>query len=157
MAGAARRRHHLCVKMAAFTGVHLNRWGAVARMRAASFTVCWSPSITAHERCLSGALKFPSAGWFYRNQAGNQVEHQLLAGSKARAVASARRLFLSSTSISTSSIRRWSCPARECPLRHDRNAGRLLHLAGGKFRRFNAGDFHLRACSGANGALRNAE
>ncbi len=131
VADAVRRRQSSVRQMAAFTGVHLNRWCAGSANASASFTVCWSPSITAHGTLSFGALGFPSAGWFYRNQGWKPGEHQLLAGSKARAVAFSQTVILSSTSISTSSIRRWLMPGAECPLRHDRNAGRLLQSGWG--------------------------
>lgn len=57
-------------------------------MRAASFTVCWSPSITAQETCSFSRLRVSvSSVVFTGAGAGDQVQHQLFARGKAGAIA----------------------------------------------------------------------
>ena len=68
-----------------------------------------------------------------------------LRGSKARGCVQPDGYFVQTSIPRLPASDAGSCPARECPLRHDLY-GRLLQSGWGKFRRFNAGDFHLRAC-----------
>lgn len=57
-------------------------------MRAASFTVCWSPSITAHGTLSFRRIKVSvSSVVLPEPWLETKVEYQLIAGSKARAVA----------------------------------------------------------------------
>jgi hypothetical protein len=101
--------NHLRIKVAAFTGVDLNgrracganTRGVVHRLLVA-FNNGAGTLLSAFSVSVSSVV-LPEPGW-------NQVQHQLLRAAKRARLRAARRLFLSSTSISTSSIRRWLMP-----------------------------------------------
>ncbi len=104
---ARRRRSSALPRWQPLPGVDLNRW-VPADARGVVHCLL-TLSITA-QAASSAAAGFPlSAGWFCRSRGYQVIQHQLVFSGERARLRAARRLFLSSTSISTSSIRRW-CP-----------------------------------------------
>lgn len=102
--------------MAAFPGIDLNRRGAGG---ANAGGVIDRLLIAFNHRAVGASFQpgegFGEQGGFAGAGAGNQIQHQLLFCCEACAVACRQAVVLSSTSISTSSIRRWLCPGAWVP------------------------------------------
>lgn len=140
--------NYLCVKMVVFIGVYLNRW-CVGSANACGIVY---GLLVVFNNCVRNVVfqayqGFRQQGGFIGIRVGNQVEYQLFAGSKARAVAFSQTVIFVqyvNFDFQYSTLVYVRCVSVRFVMIVMQVV--FFSLVGGKFRRFNVGDFYFRAC-----------